>query len=303
MRAPLLLLLLLAACAPKLPPSPAITDGPAPPGRDDLVLRALHVADCHAQESQAIAGGGSADLILPVFSFVLEHPDAGLVVIDTGYPDEYFAGGRAYPGVQLRNLLKLEPRTSLLRALPAIGKAAADVDVAIVTHLHQDHGGGLLDLPDARLVVSAVEWDALGTKVGPFGDEARAWRDHAARTAITFDGGPVGPFEAHHDLFGDGSVLLLPTPGHTPGHLSVLVNRASHPVLFVGDAAWVDRHWMEPTVKGAQARTLLEHDWKQGVDALWRIRAWAKSWPELTIVSGHEHADLQRLPPWPTPIP
>ncbi len=300
----LIVLLGFSACVAHLPPAPEVRWGPEPPAAiSGLVLRPLHVGDCHGKEAQVIEGGGQQVVAMPVYAWILEHPTQGLVAIDLGYPAEAAAGGDSYPGRTLRKLLHLGPTDALSGRLADLGRSPTDVRTVLVTHLHNDHGGGLIDFPEATLVVSSTEWATMGTQRGPFGDDARAWRGHTKRREIAYNDGPMGPFAAHEDVFGDGSVLLLPTPGHTPGHNSVLVNLPGAPILLVGDAAWIDRGWTEPNPKGAEARALLEADWKQGMDGLWRIRGWKERWPALTVVAGHESSLPSRLAPWPTPWP
>jgi glyoxylase-like metal-dependent hydrolase (beta-lactamase superfamily II) len=268
-----------------------------------MVLRPLHVGDCHGKEGQVVEGGGGHVVPMPVYAWVLEHPTEGLVAIDVGYPEESEKGGSAYPGKVARDVLQLGPTRALRGALREIGRAPEELRTIVVTHLHGDHAGGVMDLPGATLVVSSGEWWTLGSRKGPLGDDARAWRGHGKRREIAYNDGPMGPFAAHEDLFGDGSVLLFPTPGHTAGHSSVLVNLPGAPVLLLGDAAWVDRGWQEPAPKGALPRQILEDDWRLGMEALWKVRAWKERVAGLQVLAGHEPSLRERLPPWPQPWP
>ena len=81
--------------------------------------------------------------------------------------------------------------------------------------------------------------------------------------------------------------------------MMVLFNLPTGSWLYMGDAAWVDLNWQTPTPKGMLARALVEHDWQQGRDVLWRVHAGA-TWEEAPeIIAGHEPTNLQRLPRWP----
>lgn len=266
---------------------------------EGLVLRALHVADCFTKERLALQGGTGQRLRLPVFAFVVEHPTQGIVLVDTGFPAQSVGHPEWYPGRQSARLLNLRVDSAVAPRLADIGRAAGDVRVMTVTHLHSDHGGGILDFPEAELVVSESEWAALGSKRDKFGDAARAWRAHPKVRAVRFDDGPFGPFPTHEDVFGDGTVRLLPTHGHTTGHVAVLLRVEGRDILMGGDAAWIDRGWRELRPKSAVVRSLLEHDAKEAMGSLRSIATFAESNPAAAVFAAHEPTLLDRLPPWP----
>jgi N-acyl homoserine lactone hydrolase len=148
---------------------------------------------------------------LPINVYVIEHRD-GLVLFDTGQDrasvtdPNYFPGG--ITGVMYGRLARFDigPEQTLTAQLAAIGYDIGDVHTAVISHLHQDHIGGLRELTGAQIVVSRREWET---------------------------------FTTGHDMFGDGSMVLLPTPGHTPGSLSMLVRRPGRtPLLMVGDLTY-----------------------------------------------------------------
>ncbi len=293
------LVLALSACTFQLPPRPALEPISWSVDREALpqvTLRALPVARTGGTESRCVEGGGDEILDLPIFVYVLEHPTEGLILIDAGYGRRTAADPNDYPGFLASKLLRIrmEPTAAAADRLPELGYGAEDVQHVIVTHLHSDHVGGLADFPQSTLWVDRAEWEATGEN----GDFA----EHGVVRSIDFGATkPYGAFPGHIDLFSDGSIILLPTPGHTIGHISVLVNLRSTSLLFVGDAAWIDRNWQEPAPKGTLVRNVLEHDWEQNMDALWRIRDWAHANPDLVIVAGHEPANLERLKAWPEP--
>jgi len=144
----------------------------------------------------------------------------------------------------------LDPGDTLTARLEAIGYDLADVRTAVLSRLHRDHIDGLPELRDAAAdVVSRQEWQFLQQPLGARG----LLRSHVQlpglhwrriELAPTDDPGLV-PFTAGHPLFGDGSLVLLPTPGHTPGSLSMLVRRPGRPwLLLVGDLTH-DAHLLE----------------------------------------------------------
>ncbi|MGZ4717111.1 MAG: N-acyl homoserine lactonase family protein [Acidimicrobiales bacterium] len=163
----------------------------------------------------------------PVPGFLCEHPD-GLVVFDTGlHPDLATSTTRLR---QLAGLFEIEmgPEHTVTAQLTSLGFEPADVAVTVLSHLHFDHTGGTAELPNARIVVQRAEWEAaLDPRVVELGGSDPS----------TFDlGREVQLLDGAHDLFGDGSLEIVPTIGHTPGHQSLLVNRD---LMLVADACYL----------------------------------------------------------------
>jgi N-acyl homoserine lactone hydrolase len=170
--------------------------------------------------------GATGRMRMPVGAFLVEHP-AGTVVFDTGMHPELMTSAARLGRIGPLFDVELDEDGTLAGQLAARGVAAEDVAVAVLSHLHFDHGGGVGQLPAARLVVQRAEWDA-------------GFEEAAVRTGIynpaDFDlGHDRQLLDGAHDLFSDGSVQVIPTPGHTAGHQSLLIEGR---VLLVGDACY-----------------------------------------------------------------
>jgi glyoxylase-like metal-dependent hydrolase (beta-lactamase superfamily II) len=182
--------------------------------------------------------------------YVIEHA-RGLVLFDLGQdrasvtdPGDYF------PGQPIRFLydrlarFQIGPQETLTAQLAARGYAPSEVRLAVMSHLHEDHIGGIRELPNAEFVVSGAEW---ATMEQPLPEPRGFLRRHIDLPGVRYrkvefepTADPaLAPFGEAHDLMGDGSLVLLPTPGHTPGSMSLLARRASGaPLLMVGDLTY-----------------------------------------------------------------
>ncbi|WP_382309502.1 MBL fold metallo-hydrolase [Herbiconiux sp. UC225_62] len=201
----------------------------------------------------------------PINVYVIEH-ERGIVLFDTGQDrasvtdPAYFPQGPA--GLLYRRLARfaIDADQTLTAGLERIGLAVSDIEIAVLSHLHQDHIGGLGELARVgaapggdrrrpRILVDPAEWATLDR---PLPELAGLLESHIRLDGLNWETvrwGPadtsVEPFRRAHDLFGDGSLVLLPTPGHTPGSLSLLVRRPGvAPILLVGDLTY-DVHRLE----------------------------------------------------------
>jgi len=235
----------------------------------------------------------------PINAYVIEHRD-GLVLFDTGQDRAsvtdpgYFPGGPT--GVLYGRLARFEisPDQTLTAGLDRLGYAAGDVTTAVLSHLHQDHIGGLAELDHADIVVSQAEWDTLSSPLPAMRGLMRRHIDlpglrwHRIEPGRTGDPG-LAPFRAGHDLSGDGSLVLVPTPGHTPGSMSLLVRRPGlPPLIMVGDVTYDADLLQAGHVPGVGSRRRLR-------EATAMINTMRQQHPGLVILPAHDPGAASRL--------
>ncbi|MEM6647547.1 MAG: N-acyl homoserine lactonase family protein [Bacteroidota bacterium] len=175
---------------------------------------------------------------LPITCWLIEHPE-GAIMVDTGEtaqvaePD-YFACDAATRFVY-EWLLRFDVQRDVEvdAQLNALGIPAEEIRTVALTHLHSDHAGGLKHFSNATFLTSEAE--ATQT---PAGAVPCRWPSFFQPTPVTYGDGPFGAFAESHALTTDGAVRLVPTPGHTRGHQSVLIRHADQWALLAGDASF-----------------------------------------------------------------
>lgn len=169
--------------------------------------------------------GGWSSRTLPVNVFLVERP-GGLCLFDAGQTALSARPGhlpRWHPFLRLARF-ELGPEDEAAMQLRSLGCSPADVRWVVLSHLHTDHVGGLVGFRDAEVVVSRVEWARASGLAGRLrGYLPQHWPAGLRPRLMDFEGPAVGPFAASHDVAGDGCMLAVPAPGHTPGHVAMLV--------------------------------------------------------------------------------
>ncbi|MEL6663913.1 MAG: N-acyl homoserine lactonase family protein [Pseudomonadota bacterium] len=236
---------------------------------------------------------------LPLQAFLIHH-QSGPVLFDTGV-DPALVGDPDYISQAigrwlLRRIFRFDiNKTDSLRSqLNAIGVSPGDIRKAVISHLHFDHVGGIADVPNAELLVSDQEWAQLST---PHPEHEWILREHieipgAKWRPITFeptDDAVLARFGGTFDVMGDGSIMLIPTPGHTSGSLSMLVRSdGMAPVLFVGDLTYEARLIFEDRVPGTGDNKTLRQTYA-------KVRALKADLPDMVILASHDPSASESL--------
>jgi N-acyl homoserine lactone hydrolase len=164
----------------------------------------------------------------------------------------------------------------------------------IMTHLHPDHASAISDFPEATFLVSKAEWEAASHGGQRDGYVKRQFDHGFEYRLVDFDSNDANSFSGFarsFDVFGDGSVRLAFTPGHTAGHMSVVVQTPHGEVLLAGDAIFMRR-----TLDDEHLPHLLfdEHLFRR---SLREIKQYVKETPDAVVVPGHDWEAWQELEP------
>ena len=231
---------------------------------------------------------GEDALISPCLAFVIRHPSAGVILIDTGFHQDARQAFREDFGVPMSLLFRglrpaVKPFDEQLREL---GVEPETVQSVVMTHLHVDHTDGMRLLPNAQFAISTREWASAHGRFASARGYARHHLPPSARVRLVDfarDGEPFGPFDQSVDLLGDGTIRLLSTPGHTRGHLSVLLQLArGQVVLLAGDAAYTLR-----SVREGHLPMLTDDDQASRL-SLQQLKAFTRAEPDAMVVPSHD---------------
>ena len=264
------MLLLAGLCAGALIAQPAVAQTP------DMSLARL---DCGTPQAPTVVNQRFSDTwaygdlkVQLVYScYLIKHGNEYLLW-DTGH-------AMTTPNVA--------PKVSIVDQLKDAKLTPADIKYVGISHYHGDHTGQVASFPNAILLIGKGDWDEItsakpreGANVAPFAH----WMS---------GGGKVEGVPLDKDVFGDGSVIMLTTPGHTPGHHSLLVKLPQMgPVVLMGDLAHFHENWDTsgvPTFNTDRAQTLAS------LDRVKKIAAGTKA----TVVIQHDPRDLDKLPVFP----
>jgi N-acyl homoserine lactone hydrolase len=238
---------------------------------------------------KALGMGTSDDdfLDVPVPAYLVRHPTAGPMLVDTGLHPSVASDPRHNMGRRAAKYFSLEPGRDLPSQLRERGLGPGDIEVVVMTHLHYDHASAISEFPESTFIVSEPEWEAATTARVPILAGYRpAHYDHAVdyRT-VDFGADYIdsyGPFGRTMDLFGDGSVRLAFTPGHTAGHMSVLLRLPRRDFVVLADVAYT---WRQLEGGPEPLRPADRHNWRR---SLHEVQAYREAYPYALLVPGHD---------------
>ena len=237
-------------------------------------------------------------------SILVRHP-AGDLLIDTGNSSHFDEEIRGYPFAtwfKLRFLAgQLKPEAALSELLRRVQENPARIRWVILSHAHLDHSGGLMDLPHMQVLLSQEELQfAADPSVQAKGYVIAA---HAqkfpplGKPTLHFDPQPYETFDESADLYKDGSVVVVPLRGHTPGSVGIFVNLSPNKRFFyVGDAVDDERGFQERVGKSLVLRDS-DNDEALANQIVSRLSDLHEKLPELAIIPAHGRSAYKKFFP------
>lgn len=225
----------------------------------------------------------------PVPAFLITHPTAGPILVDTAF----HASVAAQPAANLGRVMarmsraRVDPDQTVTAQLRARGIDARQLGTVILTHLHFDHASGIAEYPAATFVLSKREWEAASTEDRPLlqGYHPPHFDYLFDYRTVDFDAPTISSYASFgrtFDVLGDGSIRLAFTPGHTAGHCAVIARLRDRDFVIAGDSIYTHAQ-----LEGADPppRPVDMHLWKRSVREL---QQFARTYPKAVIVPGHD---------------
>lgn len=294
----------------KIKATPRPLERPIPGGKagSTVSVEPLRIGQAHAPG--ALLEGGEGKLAnlkivttprlrwkkIPCPAFLIRHPTFGPFVVDTGLHPSVSSTPSENLGRTFARLARpeLEPGEDLPAQLRARGVEPRTIPLVVMTHLHFDHSSGMSEFPTASFVITEREWNAATTDSRPL---LRGYRpehyDYAFdyRT-LSYDGPAISSYAGFgrtFDLFGDGSVRLASTPGHSLGHQSVICHLRDRDLVIAGDAIYTHG---QLTDAPQAPRPADPHTYRR---SLQELRRFHQRYPQAVIVPGHDAENWETL--------
>jgi len=227
----------------------------------------------------------------PVLAFLVERPGKELLLLDTGLHHSFGQSRFGNFGPILGSMVKGKAGAEMdVRSqLRSIGVAIDDIHCVFLSHLHLDHPSGLpyfAGVRNLKVYVDESETIAANAPLGFLKGYVKKHVKGIDLSPIPYSTGAT-PFERFWDFFGDGSTIVVHTPGHTEGHSSVILNATDGPILLTFDAV--------------HRRSNLEHgippsgDYRKAAESMRNIESFLRDFPKTRVIFGHDPDQLGTL--------
>jgi glyoxylase-like metal-dependent hydrolase (beta-lactamase superfamily II) len=233
---------------------------------------------------------GQPAATVPCPAFLIRHPSAGAILVDTGlHPSIATDGKENFGGLGARiGKPDLNAGEDVPAQLRKRGLDPGEIPVVVMTHLHLDHSSAISEFPNSTFIISETEWEAAATGPRPLlNGYRRTHFDYAFdyRT-VDFDRGGIdsyATFGRSFDLFGDGSIRLAFTPGHSAGHMSVIAHLSERDFVIGGDATYTQGQ-LDGTAPLAP-RPFDAHNYRR---SLQELKLFKREFPDAVVTPGHD---------------
>jgi glyoxylase-like metal-dependent hydrolase (beta-lactamase superfamily II) len=263
-----------------------------------MKLALLAAGYCTHSEHILFHGGAHRKVSFPAIFALIEHPNLGPILFDTGYTGRFYTETAHFPNSLYAQLtpVYVQPEQSAVRQLLLLGHHPNSVKHIIISHFHADHICGLHDFPNAQFHYLPAAYHAIRGRSG-IGALRRAFLpnllpadfEHRSAPPPALVRLPVEqlPFTEGYDLFGDGSIIGVELPGHARGQLGICLTeeRGIH-YFLCADACWHSRAYRECLLPAPITRFIFD-DWNAYRLTFAMLCEYHARRPDVRIVPAH----------------
>jgi glyoxylase-like metal-dependent hydrolase (beta-lactamase superfamily II) len=229
---------------------------------------------------------------LPINSYLVSHPE-GYILFDTGVSPRCMHAGYFpwwMPTFRLVNDVRIGANEGIGARLQELGLGPRDLKAVVLSHLHHDHSGGLHDVIDAPVYVNREHWEAFQNPIKATIDGAlpSQWPAGFSPKMLEPTGGPIGPWDRSYPITSDGKVVAVDTPGHSPGHVSLIVFGDDATYFLAGDATYSQDLLDREITDGINDSAYL------AIESLRKIKEFARQLP-LVVLPAHDTQAVRRM--------
>lgn len=258
----------------------------------DIKCKILKAGYCFQNELHTIIKGKNKRTKFYAMAVLLEHPDFGYMLFDTGYSEEFYNATKNFPYSIYAKItpVNIDNKSCVKAQLEGMGISPDEIKYVIISHFHADHISGLKDFKKAKFLCLENAYKSLKNKTG-----FSALREGFLPDFLpeNFDNRfefisnkkvckKYKPFEEIYDIFNDGSILGVDLSGHAKGQLGIIVGDT----FFVSDACWYSKSYRENILPPLWVRLLIG-DNKKYIESLEKIHLFYKNNPDFKIIPSH----------------
>jgi glyoxylase-like metal-dependent hydrolase (beta-lactamase superfamily II) len=271
--------------------------------RRNMKIHAIQTGTVKVKKNQVVGKGVGALRLLnvifgaewlepvPIHAWVIEHEE-GVIVVDTGETAQTSRAGyfpRWQPYYKLAVRFQVKPEEEIDRQLKQLGIEPTDVKKVILTHMHTDHAGGLYHFPKSQIHVNIPEYNRTRGFRGQLdGYLPHRLPDWFSPQPMGFENGSFTAFKKSWNVTTRGDVKVVPTPGHTPAHVSVIATLEDVNYFLAGDTTYSEENLLRTIPDGVSP------DPHQAMDTMKKILNFAKQLPTVYLPS-HDPNSMLRL--------